>query len=407
MRETPVIGSMEKQLEAQSKEVQFCQKCVISNQRPRIVFDAQGICGACRYMEGAYREIDWRARAEELGDLLSQHRSCRGYYDVIVPTSGGKDSGYVASVLRDEYGMHPLTVCFSPFARTPIGQQNYDAFKRAGFTVIEGHPNEKLRRLLTRLYFEEHGDAWGPFGLGQMAWPHLVARQWGVPLIFYGENGEAAYSGDPSVVNLRGMPVDMWADQYHKGVTIDQMLKLAIDTKPYFQDIDILDQDLDLYRAPLATAAATDMHWMSFYRRWVPQENYYHAQQHTGFMANSERSEGTYSKYASLDDKLDGFHYWMAFIKFGIGRTTSDAAHEIRDGHITREEAVALVHRYDGEFPKRYYQAFLDYLGISATDFWSVVNWWRERQDHIWVRLEGEWLLRQQVDRSGPVRGSW
>ena len=53
---------------------------------------------------------------------------------------------------------------------------------------------------------------------------------------------------------------------------------------------------------------------------------------------NPYRTEGTYSKYASLDDKLDGFHYYLMFIKFGIGRATSDSAHEVRDKKISREE---------------------------------------------------------------------
>ena len=57
----------------------------------------------------------------------------------------------------------------------------------------------------------------------------------------------------------------------------------------------------------------------------------------TNFHVNPNRTEGTYSKYASLDDKLDGFHYYLMFIKFGIGRATSDSAHEIRDGKISRE----------------------------------------------------------------------
>ena len=95
------------------------------------------------------------------------------------------------------------------------------------------------------------------------------------------------------------------------------------------------------------------MHWFSFYKKWVPQEHYYYASEHTGFSANPGRSEATYSKYASLDDKTDGFHYYMSLIKFGIGRATSDAAHEIREGHISREEGVSLVNRYDEEFPKK------------------------------------------------------
>ena len=72
---------------------------------------------------------------------------------------------------------------------------------------------------------------------------------------------------------------------------------------------------------------------------------FYYCVENTGFKPNPVRSEGTYSKYASLDDQLDGFHYYLAYIKFGLGRATSDAAHEIRDGHLTRDEGIQLVNK--------------------------------------------------------------
>ena len=139
------------------------------------------------------------------------------------------------------------------------------------------------------------------------------------------------------------------------------------------------------------------MHWFSYYKKWVPQENYYCAVEHTGFQANPGRSEGTYSKYASLDDKTDGFHFYLAFIKFGIGRTTSDAAHEIRDGHLTREEGAALVHRYDGEFPEKYYKEFLAYLGITDQEFHEVIDFYRSLSPHLWEKREGQWVLKTRV----------
>src|SRR5205823_11329872 len=46
-------------------------------------------------------------------------------------------------------------------------------------------------------------------------------------------------------------------------------------------------------------------------------------------------------------------HYYTTYVKFGIGRATYDAAQEIRSGDITRPEGVALVRRFDGEFPER------------------------------------------------------
>jgi len=134
-----------------------------------------------------------------------------------------------------------------------------------------------------------------------------------------------------------------------------------------------------------------------YYNKWIPQENYYYAARETGFEANPDgRSEGTYSKYASLDDRIDGIHYYMSFIKFGIGRATSDAAHEIRDGHITRDEAVALVRRYDGEFPGKYFQDFLSFTGLTEERFWEVVESFR--LPHIWEKVKGEWRLRRRVE---------
>ena len=137
------------------------------------------------------------------------------------------------------------------------------------------------------------------------------------------------------------------------------------------------------------------MYWYSYYHKWTPQENYYYSVENVGFEANPVRNEGTYSKYASLDDKLDGFHYYLSYIKFGHGRCLSDAAHEIRDGHISRDEAIALMKRYDGEFPKKYFQEFLDYCEISEQEFYEVIDSWRA--DHIWKFENNKWELLKPI----------
>jgi hypothetical protein len=139
----------------------------------------------------------------------------------------------------------------------------------------------------------------------------------------------------------------------------------------------------------------TEIHFFGYYKYWDPQENFYYCRENVGFSPNPERSEGTYSKYASLDDCIDGYHYYLGFIKFGIGRTTSDASHEIRDGKITREEGIALVRRYDGELPQKYYQEFLDYCGITDEEFQSICDSWRA--EHLWRKGHNGWELRHAV----------
>ena len=107
------------------------------------------------------------------------------------------------------------------------------------------------------------------------------------------------------------------------------------------------------------------------------------------------RTEGTYSKYNSIDDKTDGFFYYTTYIKFGYGRTTHDASQEIRHHHITRDEGIALVRRFDGEFPKRYFKEFLEYIDLSEKEFWEIIDLFRD--PHIWKKVNGEWQLKYKV----------
>lgn len=94
--------------------------------------------------------------------------------------------------------------------------------------------------------------------------------------------------------------------------------------------------------------------YLGYYLKWHPQGCYYYSVEHGDFQAAPERTPGTYSKYNSIDDKIDDFHYYTTGIKFGIGRATYDASQEIRSGDITREEGVSLVKKFDHEFPERF-----------------------------------------------------
>ena len=367
-------------------EVKFCKLCTVSNQRPRITFNEEGICSACTYAK-LKSKIDWDTRDRELRELLDKHRRRDGGYDVIVPCSGGKDGSYVAHQLKHVYDMNPLCVTWSPNIHTDTGWRNLQAFISSGFNHIMGSPDGEVNRKLMNLAFTHLGDPFLTFIYGQTNFPRQMAVRYGVQLIFYGENGEVEYGGDlkeaytskrefkdDNRYAFSGLPLDFWKDhglpikslQAYQGPSYDELMENG-----------------------------TEMHFFGYYKYWDPQEAYYYAKEHTGFTANSERSEGTYSKYASLDDQIDGFHYYLAFVKFGIGRCTSDTAHEIRDGKITRDEGIALVKKFDGEFPKKYFQVFLDYCRLSEDEFWQVVDCWRS--DHIWKIDGNDWSLRHPI----------
>ena len=393
-------SGLERQIQNLPTDVKFCTKCVMSNQRPRITLDDEGVCGGCRNTEFYKENTDWDAREQELVELLDKHRSTDGSYDVVVPSSGGKDSAFVAHQLKYKYGMNPLTVTWAPLIYTDIGQQNFQSMRDAGFTNLLCSPNGQLHRDLARFSFEEFGDAFHVFVLGQLSYAFHIAVKFGIKLVMFGENGEAEYAGDPTVADRPFVPASEFQRLYFKGASLEETIEYARNNTDYFND-NYSQADLDFYRPPsqeeLERVGIEGKHFFGYYKKWTPQENYYYASQHTGFEANPERTEGTYSKYASLDDKLDGMHYFMKFIKFGFGRTTDDASHEVRDGHIDRDEAIALVKKYDGEFPAKYFPEFLDYLGITEEHFWHVVDSYR--LDHIWKKDDsGEWQLKVTVD---------
>lgn len=369
------------------KEIIYCKTCSISNQRPRITLDEHGVCSACNYAVYKKNKVDWKQREKELIELCDKHRKNNGEYDVIVPCSGGKDGSFVAHQLKYKYKMNPLTVTWSPLVPTDIGRKNLDSFIDSGLDNIIGRPNGVVNRKLTNLGFMHLGDPFQPFIYGQTNFPMHMAVKYKIPLIMYGENGEVEYGGDMKNAFRPDREIADHDKHYFSGLPPE-----------FWQSHGLTNAELKPYMAPKYEDIVnnkTQIHFFSYYTFWDPQENFYYCQQHTKFIPNPERSEGTYSKYASLDDRLDGFHYYLGFIKFGIGRTTSDSAHEVRDGKITRDEAIALVRKYDGEFPKKHYKDFLQYCNITEEQFEAVIDSWRS--PHIWTKVDNQWKLKKPI----------
>jgi len=396
------------------KRVVFCRRCVISNQRPSstveyqktsqsaqetIQFDSDGVCDACRYQEVKAGEIEWEKREAELVALLDRHRRTDGGYDIIVPGSGGKDSAYTSHILKYKYGMNPLTVTWAPHRYTEIGWKNFENWIHVGgLDNILFTPNGRLHRYLTQQAFVNLLHPFQPFIVGQRIIGPLMALRFGVSLVMYGEN-QAEYGNnrdenfkpamdrkffsadDPSAMVLGGKTI--------KEIIAEEKYKLS-DFSPYIPP-----------KAEELERKNVEVHYLGYYHKWDPQECYYYATEHTGFQANSERTEGTYSKYSSIDDRIDMFHYYTTLAKFGIGRATYDAAQEIRNGKITRDEGVQLVQKFDQEFPKKYLQDFVEYISLSESDFHSTVD--RFRSPHLWKHENGVWNLRHAVWHDGAL----
>ncbi len=398
------------------REVKFCVRCNISNQQPMstneyshsanskkttLTFDDEGVCRACRFnVLKEDGEISWDERNRELIDLCDQHRKTDGSYDCIVGGSGGKDSAMQSHLLKYKYGMNPLTVTWSPHLYTDIGWQNFQRWLHVGgFDNFLFTPNGKIHRLLTRNATLNLLHPFQPFIMGQKTFVAKMAVQMNIPLIFYGEMpgeyGEkishktSNYANTADSAESEGFTID-----YYGGRDVRDVLLGGKSVGDYLDDgINLSDLKSFLpFDAAVLQDKRIDFKYLGYYVKWVPQEAYYYAVEHTGFEANPVRTEGTYSKYSSLDDKIDGFFYFTRWIKFGVGRTMMDSAQEIRNHHITKGEGLALMERYEGEYPARYETEFLDYVGLTKDEFLETCD--RFRSPHLWHVVNGEWKLR-------------
>ena len=403
--------------------VSFCQRCVTSNQKPisaiefqhtsgsvkqAIHIDDENICDACRVAEKKSL-IDWDARDAELRELCDRHRSSDGSYDCLVPGSGGKDSFVAAHMLKYKYGMHPLTVTWAPHVYTEWGWRNFQRWIHAGFDNYLCTPNGRVHRLLTRLAVENLFHPFQAFILGQKSLAPKMAVLHQIPLVFYGEN-EAEY-GNP--IGDADSAKRSW--KYFSAPEKSSIHLGGTSIKDLTTDFGLEDVDLDPY-LPANPAGleklGIEVHYLGYYVKWHPQSCYYYSVEHGGFEASPERTPGTYSKYNSIDDRIDDFHYYTTFIKYGIGRATYDAAQEIRSGDINSEEGVALVQRFDGEYPTRFSDEIFTYLSIPEKEFPQASKMFEQpimdlnyfnnladsfRSPHLWSYNKGQWSLRYQV----------
>jgi N-acetyl sugar amidotransferase len=383
--------------------IEYCTNCVLPSCKPVTAKEGnkttasatstinfqEGVCEACRWNVIKENSIDWKAREIELEKLLDRYRSSDGSYDVIVPASGGKDSVYVSHILKHKYGMTPLTVTWAPSLWTEQGRRNQENLVKSGFDNILISPNGEIHRLLTKLAFKKLGHPFQPFIFGQRSVGPKMALKHNVSLVFYGEN--VAEYGNPLEENYNPqMDVNLFTTYNTKdpktilaGHTIDE---LDVNFK-------IKQKDLNAYNPPTQselTQGNIEVHYMSYYRKWVPQENYYYSVKNTFFEPAPTRSKGSYSRYSGLDDKMEWLHYHLMHIKFYCGRAMHDAAQEVRTQKIDREEGVALVNKYDAELPEEFISDYLDYMDISEDAFLATLDSFREPSK--WSSLNGSWV---------------
>ena len=395
------------------EKVVHCSKCLMTNQKPFSInetknskdsskvsmdFDEDNVCAACRYSESKNIEIDWPKREEKLKKLLDKFRKNNDEYDCIVSGSGGKDSSTTAHLLKYKYNMNPLTVSYSPLLYTDIGFHNLRAWiNQGGFDNILFSANGKVNSVLAREAFINLLHPIQPFKFGIKTIAAKMALKYNVKLIMFGEpyveygSDNTKSSGTKPAYNIDWYINDS-DDIFFGGTHYRDLLK-----KYQWLKKSDLNPFMPLRSKDIENSNSKDLtvEFLGWYIKWDPQEAYYYATEHCGYMPDIERTDGTYGRYSAIDDKMDWLHYYAHYIKFGIGRTRFDASQEIRNGHITRDEGIALCKKYEGEYPKRYMKDCFDFMNFSETEANKIID--KFRSPHLWKKVGDKWKRLQEL----------
>ena len=366
--------------------VRWCARCVLPDTRPNLVIGSDGVCNACQ-AHATKPAIDWDARGRELARVAANakaraERTGAGY-DCLVPVSGGKDSTWqVAECLK--LGLTPLAVTWAPPSRTEIGRRNLENLISLGVDHIDYRINPKVEAKLLLRAYERFGATGIPMHLALFNIPLSIAVRFGIPLIVWGENSAFEYGTTDEA--LSGFKLDRaWLRRH--GVTHGT-------TAADWVEGDLTAKELTAYFGPddeTLEANGVRAIFLGYYLEWDPKR-IATAAKALGFQANDGQARTGLYDFADIDDDFISIHHWLKWYKFGFTRLFDNLSLEIRNGRLSRAEALETARQAGAAPPLADIETFCAFTGLSTGRFFEIAEGFRNRD--IWYREAGTWKLR-------------
>lgn len=331
--------------------IRRCQKCgFILGTKPGM-YERYGVCGACINAEIA-KGFDWRARKRDLERVCLKLRDNRRDYDCVIAVSGGKDSTVIVSRLVQDYGLKPLLVTVTDeFTHTKAGQHNIKNIAErfnCDHLIWRCEPQTFKRETLKDFEAELHPLKWIEEKIYQI--PVMIAKSLGVKAVFFGENSAFQYG--------------------------------SVDTLDYFH--------------PLSDDQVSVYFFFAFYpynelqnREWA---------KHYGFKDlddfNEWQRHGNIENYTQIDSIAYIVQLWTKFVKFGYQRASDISCRYVRQGLLTREQALAYIRERDHMLDPATKRDFCRTVGITESHFDETVAKHANR-DLVYQDVNGIWRLKE------------
>lgn len=351
--------------------MRYCTACLIPDSRPNGALGPDGLCTACEFAASS-DSVDFERRLADLRSLLLPYirRRRTRRWDCIVGVSGGKDSTRQALWVREKLGLRPLLVCvaYPPRQVSRVGVRNLSNLTSLGFDVRVLAPAPVNSRLLLRESFLRFGNWAIPTEAALFAGVPQVAIKVRIPLVLWGEN-VALQVGD-----LGALGRDIWDGNNLRnmntlrGGNIDWMLEVVHDSIA-----------LSMYQYPsardLERAGVQTIFLGPAWSDWSTDMNSRYALTHGLAFKDFDRElDDDPAGTAAVDEDFVTVNQLIKYYKFGFARGTEYANLEIRSGAMSRDEAIDLVTRHDGQCSDELIAKFCAYIQISCDQFWRSVR---------------------------------
>jgi len=360
----------------------YCRQCILPSTRPQLVLDSAGLCNACANHAGK-PSINWQVRENDFKEVVRKAKSRSRGYDCVIPVSGGKDSTWqVVECLK--YGLNPLAATWKPPARTAIGSQNLANLISLGVDHIDYQINPKVEKKFLQAALERYGSTAIPMHMAMFNIPLKIAVKFDIPLIVWGENSAFEYGSTED--SRHGFQLDsQWLKTFGvtHGTTAHDWISETLSEKeltPYFGPS---EKEL--------TAKGVLAIFLGYYFEWDPLKTAEVARAH-GFQSSTNGPKTGYYNFADIDDDFISIHHFLKWYKFGFTRTYDNLSLEIRNGRMSRRQAIEFLKTRGDETPREDIAKFCAFTDMPEKKFFETIE--KFRNPKIWVREQGNWKIK-------------
>lgn len=364
----PNISSEEKLLKYDIHDIKRCTKCILPSTMPYIKFDEQGVCNYCRN----YKLRNVPKPKEELFKLVEPYRRKNGN-DCIVPFSGGRDSCYGLHLIVKELGMKPVTYTYDWGMVTDLGRRNISrmcAELGVENIIVADDITKKRHNIEMNLRAWLKSPHLGMISIFTAGDKHFfrhiesIKKQTGISLNLWGVNPlEVTHFK----AGFLGVPPDFEEEHVYSNGAMKQLryqflrIKAMLESPGYFNSSLWDTLSGEYYRS---FHKKTDYYHIFDYWRWDEK-----LIDSTLELYDWEKAPDTNTTWR-IGDGTAAFYNYIYYTVAGFTEHDTFRSNQIREGDITREEALLLV--LDENRPR--YQNIKWYLDAIGMDFGETVK---------------------------------